>query len=50
VSTTESGDKTFSSYHGTASVKDGKPEDAHGAVVLQFEDVIRIVERLFNEP
>ena len=30
MSTTESGDKTFSSYRGTASVKDGKPEDAHG--------------------
>ena len=30
VSTMESGDKTFSTFHGTASVKDGKREDKHG--------------------
>ncbi|PYU45909.1 MAG: hypothetical protein DMG53_13305 [Acidobacteria bacterium] len=30
VATMESGDKTFSTFHGTASVKDGKREDEHG--------------------
>ncbi len=30
VATMESGDKTFSTYHGTASVKDGKRDDEHG--------------------
>lgn len=30
VATMESGDKTFSTFHGTASVKAGKPGDEHG--------------------
>src|SRR5882762_2008745 len=30
VATMESGDKTFSTFHGMASVKDGKSEDEHG--------------------
>ena len=30
VATMENGDKTFSTFHGTANVKDGKREDEHG--------------------